>query len=310
LDQAFDIVIAGGGVAGLTAALTAARLGCKTLTLTGDILGGLLISIDKVEGFPGFVDGVPGYDLCPMIQEQAAAAGAEFTAASLERIERQNGGGGWRISSGNAKLQARAVVLATGAALKELGVPGEERLRGNGVSHCASCDAPLVRKQTVAVVGGGDSALQEALTLADFAERVIVLQRGSDLTAQKAYRDRVANQPKIELRFDTVVEEVLGDDKVSAVRIRDAKANASTDLEVAALFVYVGLQPAAAYLNGRIKLDPSGRIPVDAQMRTELPGLFAAGIVRSGSAGRAAASAGDGTIAAVAAERYLTGGGW
>jgi len=303
LDQEFDIVIAGGGVAGLTAALTAARLGCRVLTLIGDILGGLLLSIDKVDGFPGFVDGVPGYDLCPMIQEQAVAAGAEFTATSLDSIEQQNGG--WQISSGNEQLRARAVILATGAALKELGVPGEERLRGKGVSHCASCDAPLVRKKTVAVVGGGDSALQEALTLADFAERVVVLQRGSALTAQAVYRDRVANQPKIELRFDSIVEEILGDDKVRGVRIRDAKRNAATDLEVAALFVYVGLQPAAGYLNGHMKLDPLGRIPVDAQMRTELPGLFAAGIVRSGSAGRAVASAGDGAIAAVAAERYL-----
>ena len=308
MDQEFDIVIAGGGVAGLSAALTASRLGCKTFVLTGDILGGLLLSIDKVDGFPGFVDGVPGYDLCPMIQEQAVAAGAHFTAASLDSLEQQNGG--WHITSGNAQLRARAVILATGATLKELGVPGEERLRGKGVSHCASCDAPLLRKQTVAIVGGGDSALQEALTLAEFAERVIVLQRGSELTAQAVYRGRIANQPKIELRFDTVVEEVLGDGKVSGVRIRDIKGNASADLEVAALFVYVGLQPATRYLNGHVKLDQSGRIPVDALMRTELPGVFAAGIVRVGSAGRAVASAGDGAIAAVAAERYLATGDW
>jgi len=305
LDQEFDIVIAGGGVAGLTAALTAARLGCKTLSLTGDVFGGLLLSIVKVEGFPGFVEGLPGHDLCPMIQEQAVAAGAQFTSASLDKMERQNGG--WHLTSGKAQLRARAVILATGATLKELGVPGEERLRGKGVSHCASCDAPLVRKQTVAVVGGGDSALQEALTLADFCERAIVLQSGADLTAQATYRNRVADNPKIEIRLDTVVEEVLGDGKVSGLRIRDTKGNASTDLEVAAVFVYIGLQPATAYLKGHLKLDPSGRIPVDARMRTELPGAFAAGIVRSGSAGRAVASAGDGTIAAVAAERYLAG---
>ncbi|MGB7102723.1 MAG: FAD-dependent oxidoreductase [Xanthobacteraceae bacterium] len=308
MDEEFDIVIAGGGVAGLTAALTAARLGCKTFVLTGDVLGGLLLSIDKVEGFPGFVDGVPGYDLCPMIQEQAVAAGAQFTVASLDSLERQNGA--WHLTSGKAHLRARAVILATGATLKELGVPGEERLRGNGVSHCASCDAPLVRKKTVAVVGGGDSALQEALTLADFAERVIILQGGAELTAQAVYRDRVSNQPKIEVRFDTVVEEVLGDDKVSGVRIRNTKGNAPTDLELAALFVYIGVQPATVFVKADIKLDPLGRIPVDARLRTELPGVFAAGIARSGSAGRAAASAGDGAVAAVAAERYLTGGDW
>ena len=152
--------------------------------------------------------------------------------------------------------------------------------------------------------------MQEALTLADFAERVIILQSGAELTAQAIYRDRIANQPKIEVRFDTVVEEVLGDDKVSGVRIRNTKGNAATDLEVAALFVYIGVQPATAFVKADLKLDPSGRIPVDARLRTELPGVFAAGIARSGSAGRAAASAGDGAVAAVAAERYLAGGDW
>jgi thioredoxin reductase (NADPH) len=308
LDEEFDIAIAGGGIAGLTAALTAARLGCKTFVLSGDVLGGLLLSIEKVEGFPGFVEGVPGYDLCPMIQEQAAAAAAQFTAASLDGLDRQNGG--WQLTAGSSQVRARAVILATGATLKQLGVPGEERLRGKGVSHCASCDAPLVRKRTVAVVGGGDSALQEALTLADFAERVIILQRGADLTAQAVYRDRVASHPKIEIRLDTVVEEVLGDGKVGGVRIRSTKANASSDLEVAAIFVYIGLEPATTFVKAHMKLDQSGRIPVDAQMRTELPGIFAAGIARSRSVGRAVAAAGDGTIAAIAAERYLADGNW
>jgi thioredoxin reductase (NADPH) len=306
LDEEFDIAIAGGGIAGLTAALTAARLGCKTFVLSGDVLGGLLLSIEKVEGFPGFVEGVPGYDLCPMIQEQAVAVGAQFTAASLDGLDRQNGG--WQLTAGSSQVRTRAVILATGATLKQLGVPGEERLRGKGVSHCASCDAPLVRKQTVAVVGGGDSALQEALTLAEFAERVIILQRGADLTAQAVYRDRVASHPKIEIRLDTVVEEVLGDGKVGGVRIRSTKANASSDLEVAAIFVYIGLEPATTFVKAHMKLDQSGRIPVDAQMRTELPGIFAAGIARSRSVGRAVAAAGDGTIAAIAAERYLADG--
>ena len=292
----------------MTAALTAARLGCKTFVLSGDVLGGLLLSIEKVEGFPGFVEGVPGYDLCPMIQEQAVAAGAQFTGASLDGLDRQNGG--WQLTTDSSEVRARAVILATGATLKQLGVPGEERLRGKGVSHCASCDAPLLRKQTVAVVGGGDSALQEALTLAEFAERVIILQRGADLTAQAVYRDRVASHPKIEIRLDTVVEEVLGDGKVGGVRIRSTKVNVSSDLELAAIFIYIGLEPTTTFVKAHMKLDPSGRIPVDAQMRTELPGIFAAGIARSGSVGRAVASAGDGTVAAIAAERYLADGNW
>jgi thioredoxin reductase (NADPH) len=308
VDQEFDIVIAGGGIAGLTAALTAARLGRKTLVLTGDLLGGLLLSIEKIDGFPGFSDGIPGYELCPMIQEQAVAAGAECAAASVAAIERRDDS--WRVTSGNGDLRARALILATGAALKELEVPGAADLRGKGVSHCASCDAPLLRKQTVAVVGGGDSALQEALTLAQFAERVIILQRGESLTAQKAYRDRVLDHAKIEIRCATVVDEVLGAGRVTGVRIRDTRGNATTDLEVAALFVYIGLQPATTFLSDQLQLDPVGRIPADSEMRTELSGVFAAGIARSGSAGRAAASAGDGATAAIAAERYLTDGKW
>ena len=193
-------------------------------------------------------------------------------------------------------MRARAVILATGATLKESGVPGEERLRGKGVSHCASCDAPLVRKQTVAVVGGGDSALQEALTLAEFAERVIILQRGDDLTAQAVYRDRVASHPKIEICLDTVVEEVLGDGKVGGVRIRSTKADASSDLELAAIFIYIGLEPATTFVKAHMKLDQSGRIPVDANAdRT-------AGDIRSGHRavavgfGRAVAAAATGPL--------------
>jgi len=302
------VVIAGGGVAGLSAALGAARLGRKTLALTGDTLGGLLLSIDKVDGYPGYIDGIPGYDLCPMIQEQAVAAGAQFTAASVDSIAKQDGH--WRVASGKANLAARTLIAATGAALLELDVPGAAKLFGKGVSQCASCDAPLVRNRTVAVAGGGDSALQEALTLAGFAERVIVLQRGENLTAQASYRERVQENPKIEVRCNTVVEEVLGGDKVSGVRIREVRGNASADLEVAALFVYIGLRPATSFLRDHLKLDPSGRIPVDARMRTQLPGLFAAGIARSGAVGRAVAAAGDGTTAAIAADRYLTDGDW
>jgi thioredoxin reductase (NADPH) len=307
LPQEFDIVVAGGGVAGLTAA----RLGRKTLVVTGDMLGGLLVSIETVEGVPGFIEGIPGYDLGPMIQEQASAAGAEFTAGSVQAIAPQDGG--WHIRGSEGEVQARAVVIATGATLKELEVPGAERLRGKGVSHCATCDGPLLRNRTVAVVGGGDSALQEALTLANFAERVIVLARGGALTAQATYRERAAASRKIEIRLDTVVEEVLGDETVSGLRIRNTAANAASDLEAAAVFAYIGLQPATAFLQDlqdRLQRDPSGCIMVGERMRARPPGLFAAGIARAGSAGRAAASAGDGATAAVAADRYLSDGDW
>ena len=307
-DHEYEIAIAGGGVAGLTAALTSARAGRKTRVLTGPSLGGNLLSIERVDGYPGFPDGIPGYDLCPIIQEQAAAAGAEFAAAeatALHADERT-----WRLTTSEGEVRARTVVIATGTTLKTLGIPGEERLRGKGVSHCASCDAPLLRGRIVGVVGGGDSALQEALTLAQHVARVIILHRGSAFSAQAAYIERVRGNPKIEVRFGTIVDEVLGNGGLTGVRTRAVGDGPAEDLELAGLFVYVGLAPATAWLDGVLALDASGWIPVDGAMRTGLPGLFAAGTARTGSAGRAAAAAGDGATAALSADRYVRDGVW
>jgi thioredoxin reductase (NADPH) len=308
LDTEFEVVIAGGGIAGMTAAVTAARLGRKTLVLTGDVPGGQLISIEKIEGYPGFPDGVPGYDLCPMLQEQAAAAGAEFMMTGLERLDPQDGQ--WRVTTGEGDILARAVIVATGSSLKKLDVPGEERLTGNGVSHCASCDAPLFRDRIVAAVGGGDSAMQEALTLAAFASKVFILQRGDALTGQACYRDRVTTHQKIDIRFNTSVTEILGEAKVTGLRTRQSREGAIADLEVAAVFAYVGLQPNTAVLRDRLSLDQSGRISTDGWMRSELTGVCAAGTVRCQSPYRAVSAAGDGASAAVTVDRYLTDGSW
>ena len=214
----YDVVIAGGGVAGLTAGLTSARAGRKTRVLTGPALGGHLVSIERIDGYPGFPDGVPGYDLCPIIQEQAAGAGAEFAATEATGLHAEDGR--WRVTTGEGDVRARAVVIATGTTLKTLGIPGEEPLRGKGVSHCASCDAPLLRGRIVGVVGGGDSALQEALTLAQHAARVIILHRGSAFSAQAAYVEQVRENPKIEVRFGTIVEEAVGNGGLTGVRTR------------------------------------------------------------------------------------------
>jgi len=304
----FEVVIAGGGIAGLTAGVTAARLGRKTLVLTGDVPGGQLMSIEKIDGYPGFPEGVPGYDLCPMLQDQAAAAGAEFMMTGLERLDALDGK--WRVASGEGDILARAVIVATGSSLKKLDVPGEERLTGNGVSHCASCDAPLLRDRIVAVVGGGDSAMQEALTLAAFASKVIILHRGDALTGQACYRDRVTAHQKIDIRFDTAVTEVLGEAKVTGLRTRKSRDGAIADLEVAAIFAYVGLQPNTAVLQDRLSLDLAGRIPADGRMRSELAGVCAAGTVRGQSPCRAVSAAGDGASAAVTVDRYLMDGSW
>jgi len=302
----YDVVIVGGGVAGLTAGLTSARAGRKTYVLTGPALGGQLISIERIDGYPGFPEGIPGYDLCPIIQEQAVGAGAEFSAAEATALHAD--GERWRVTTGLGELVTRAVVIATGTTSKTLGIPGEEQWRGKGVSHCASCDAPLLRGRIVGVIGGGDSALQEALTLAQHTARVIILHRGTAFTAQAAYVQRVLENPKIEVRFSTIVEEAVGNGALTGVRTRNVADGTTGTVELAGLFVYVGLAPATTWLGDVLALDASGRIPVDGEMRSSEVGLFAAGTVRSRSAGRAASAAGDGATAALSVDRYLRSG--
>ena len=306
MPDSYDVAIAGGGIGALTAAVHSARMGRSTLVVGGRAPGGLLLSIERIDGVPGFPEGVAGYELCPMLQEQAADDGAEIRMADLEGLE--PAGEAWRVQTSDGEVQARTVILATGARLRSLGVEGEERLQGRGVSHCASCDAPLMRDRTVGVVGGGDSALQEALTLADAVGEVIVLHRGDALTAQAAYREPVLAHPKISVRYGTLVEEILGEDAIGGVRTRDIASGETQDLDLGGLFIYVGLEPNSDFVRDLIELDDDGRIPTDAAMQTELPGVFAAGIVRRGSLGQAAISAGEGAAAAKAAHRHLDGG--
>jgi thioredoxin reductase (NADPH) len=308
MSSGYDVVVVGGGLAGMTAALTSARLGRRTAIVTGNVIGGQLVSIDKIEGVPGFPEGVPGYDLCPMAQEQADAAGVEFMAATCESIS--SAGDGWSIASDGTAIAARGVILATGTALAKLGVPGEERLFGKGVSECASCDAPLLRNKTAVVVGGGDSAMQEALTLADHLSKVIIVERGDALTGQAAYRDRVTANPKIELRFGATVTEVVGDQTVSQVRIKDLASGAESDLDTSAIFVFTGLVPNTELFREIVQLDENGRVAVDGALRSSAKGIAVAGNVRSGSPHRAAGAMGDGATAAMAIDRYLATGEW
>lgn len=296
--QPFDIVVAGGGIAGLSAALAAARLGRKTLLLAGDVLGGNLLSIERVEGYPGFPEGVPGYELCPLAQAMAAEAGAEFEMLPLLRVE--GDAPDLHLSTSDNEFAARSLVVATGASPKKLGVPGEERLVGKGVSHCASCDGPMLRDALVAVLGGGDSAMQESLTLANHVARVILLCRGAALGGQAAYRERVQAHPKIEVRFGAEVAEITGEQTVNGVRLVSGER-----MDVAAVFTYIGLQPNTTFLQGRVPLDGAGRIPTDGALATAKRGIFAAGLARAGSPGRAIASAGEGTAAALAAHKYV-----
>lgn len=302
----YEVAVIGGGMAGMSAALTAARFGRRTVLLTGGLAGGQLVSIEHIDGVPGFPEGVPGYDLCPMTQEQCDAAGVAFLQDTCEALSGE--GGTWRLETASGPVTAGAVIVATGSSFVKLGVPGEEEFHGRGVSDCASCDGPLLRGKVAVVVGGGDSGMQEALALAPHVEKAILLERSDNLNGQAAYKEQVEANDKIEIRFGATLTEILGEAGVSAVKVKDAKGE--SEIEAAAVFVFAGLAPNSAFLKDVVALDEKGRVTTDAAMRASAKGVFAAGTVRAGAACRAAGAMGDGAAAATAANDYLATGAW
>ena len=304
----YDVAIIGAGVAGLTAALFAARFGHSTLVIERFALGGHLVNVESIEDFPGFPNGVAGYELGPFMQEQAANQGAQFQLAEVQSLETIDSY--WQVNTAEGACRAKAVIVASGSEPKDLGVPGESRLRGQGVSNCASCDGPLYSDRAVGVVGGTNYMLQEALTLVKYAGRVIVFHNEGASPAHQTLWRRVLDDAKIDVRYNTTVNEILGDDAVTGVQVRDVVTGEKSQVEIAGIFIYVGLQPNTEFLKSLLRLDQDGRIPTDAWMRTELPGLFAAGDLRADSAGLAITSSGDGAAAALAAHRYFEDGLW
>jgi thioredoxin reductase (NADPH) len=300
-----ELVIVGAGVAGLTAALTAARHGLGVVVVDRAGVGGQVANAERIENVPGFPQGVGGHELGPLIHEQAEAAGAEFMLDSVETLALD---GQHRIVRcvGGA-LRARAVIIATGSAQRSLGIPGEEEFLGKGVSHCASCDAPFFVGKEVCVIGGGDSALDEALTLAQHAAMVTVIHRGARPRAQKALLDRALAVHNLAFMPNCVAEEILGADAVTGLRLRDLGTNKTMTQATAGVFVFVGLESNTTFLGGVVALDAAGRVETDIMMRTSVAGIFAAGDIRAHSVAQLAACAGDGATAAIAAWRYLRG---
>jgi thioredoxin reductase (NADPH) len=299
----FELIVIGAGVAGLTAAMFAGRYGLQVVVVEQLGAGGQIINAERIDNLPGFPDGIAGHELGPLLHQQAEAAGAEFVLDTVERLEAS---GVDRIVHGaSATLRAPAIIIAAGSALRPLGVPGEERFLGKGVSHCASCDGALFAGLDVCVIGGGDSALDEALVLTEHASGVKLLHRGPHLNAQQVLRDRVAASGKIEIALDSIVEEIVGEDAVTGVRLHDAKTGRTRFEACRGVFVYVGLEPNTAFVRGVLALDPAGHIETDINMHTSLAGVFAAGDIRAHSVAQLAAAAGDGATAAIAAFRYL-----
>ena len=304
----YDVLIVGGGLAGMTAGLFAARYGMTTGIIEKMMGGAQIINIEKIENFPGFPQGISGAELGPAVQEQAMDAGVEFVIAEASGVSRD---GEYKLVSSDAgDHRAKAVIVAAGSSLRQLGIPGEEELFGRGVSHCATCDGPLYMDQVVGVVGGGDSAADEALTLTDYTERVLLFHRGEQLSAQRVLQARLNDNPKIEVVWNTVVDQVLGEDTVTGVQVRNVITNLENQVDLTGLFIYVGLEPGSQLVKDLIKLDTAGHIPVDISMETEIPGLYAVGDIRQNSASQLVSSAGDGATAAIAAYNYIRGQAW
>jgi len=299
----FDLVVIGAGVAGLTAAMFAARYGLNVVVVDQLGVGGQISNAEKIENFPGFPQGIAGHELGPLLHEQAEAASAEFALDTVERLEIS---AEHRMVHGAAEvLRARSVIITAGSRLRSLGIPGEEKFVGKGVSHCASCDGTFFAGREVCVVGGGDSALDEAVVLAEHASRVTIFHRGKNLRAARALLDKASATQKIEIALETTVEEIIGEDAVTAVRLREGSAGTSRIQNTSGVFVYVGLEPNTAFLQGVLKLDPAGHIETDILMQTSVTGVFAAGDIRKNSVAQLAAVAGDGATAAISAWRYL-----
>ena len=306
-EQNYDVIIIGGGMAGLTAGIYSARHGLSTAIVEEMMAGAQIINLERIENFPGFPQGIAGYELGPSTQEQAMDAGVEI---QMDTVTDVNADGDYLqvVGDGGNTYRAKAVIMAAGSSLRTLGIPGEEEFNGRGVSHCATCDGPMYMGQTVAVVGGGDSAADEALTLTDYADRVILFHRGDALDSQSVLQERIAASGKIEVRYNTEIVEVLGEDAVTGIRVRSA--DGETVEPVHGLFVYVGLNPNSAPIANLVPLDNSGHVPVGLTMDTPRPGLFAAGDIRQQSASQLVASAGDGATAAIAAFRYINSRQW
>ncbi len=301
----YDVAVLGAGPAGLTTAIYTARERLRTLVLDRALPGGQAAITDRIENYPGFPDPVNGAELMERVFRQAQKFGAEVrTFEGVEAVEPDKGV--FRLRTGQGEHRARAVVVATGSVYRRTGVPGEEALVGRGVSFCATCDAPFFRGKHVVVVGGGNSALQETVHLAEFADRITLVQLLDHLTASRVLEARVRAIAKVEVLLSHRLERILGADGVEAVEVRDLARDETRTVPCHGVFVFIGLEPNAGFLSGLLELDDSGFVVTrDAGLETSVPGIFAAGDVRAGSPKQITAAVGEGTVAAFAVQRWL-----
>jgi thioredoxin reductase (NADPH) len=300
-----EILIVGAGPAGLTAGIYTARAGHKVLLIEKGISGGQMALTSEVENYPGFAQQVTGMELAQTMEQQAVRFGCEITNAEVTGIAAA--ADGFEISTTTDPIKAAAVIVCSGVKPKQIGAPGEKELLGRGVSYCAVCDGPLFKGKEVAVVGGGDSALEEALYLANIAARVHVIHRRDEFRACRCAQDRLAERSNVSYHLSSVIEAVNGNQRVESLSLKELKSGSTSTLPVNGLFIYAGWLPNSGWCSNLVALDQTGDIKTDDRLRTNVPGIFAAGDVRNTPLRQVATAVGDGALAAMSAHDYLIG---
>jgi thioredoxin reductase (NADPH) len=304
-ERIYDVAIIGSGPAGYTAALYASRANLDTVVFQGFESGGQLMLTSDVENYPGYRDGVAGPDMMDDLEAQAARFGAQMRPDNVERVDFSERPFGLWAEGEDEPVLARTVIIATGAKAKWLGLESEQRLMGRGVSGCATCDGFFFREKKVAVIGGGDTAMEEALFLTKYATEVIIIHRRDEFRASKIMLERARKNEKVTFLTDTVVEEILGEDSVEGVRVRNLKTGEEQSLAVDGFFTAIGHEPATKLFAGQVEMDEAGYVLQKEHTMTSVPGVFAAGDVSDKRYRQAVTAAGDGCRAAIDAERWL-----
>jgi thioredoxin reductase (NADPH) len=300
----YDVIIIGSGSAGYTAAIYSCRAGRKTLLIAGSIPGGQLMLTSDVENFPGFPESILGPELMERMRKQAERFGPEIIYDDASKVNFKSKP--FEVTVGKRILQGKTVIISTGANAKWLGIPSETKFRGHGVSSCATCDGYFFKEKDVVVVGGGDTALEEATFLANITKKVTVVHRRDKLRASQIMQDRSQKNPKIKFVWDSVVQEILGDNNVTGVKSRNVKTGKEQVLKTEGVFVAIGYEPNTSIFKGQVDLDPKGYIITKNETETNVPGIFAAGDVRDFKYRQAVTAAADGCKAAMDADRFIS----
>lgn len=303
MDVEYDVVVVGAGPAGLTAAIYGARAGLKMLVIERALPGGYVVTTDLIENYPGFGEGIAGIELAEKMKQHALRFGTEIVNAEVSAVTKTDTI--LRLKAGKTEYTARAVIIATGTTPKKLNIPGEDELRGRGVSYCATCDGPLFRGRKIAVIGGGNSAIQEGLFLLKFVEHITFVEFMPQLTADKILQDEIKDKKKADFFLYHIPIRINGKERVESITIRHRETREEKSIETSGVFIYVGLSPFSQCVRGTVELDKFGFVVTNEKLETSVPGIYAAGDIRSDAIRQVVTACGDGATALIHAQHYI-----